>query len=100
PHIPEDEERVGEALVEVSPTVLLDFPRTFEVQASRALIDLETGTRIKRTAYRAAVSAARRAVEPTWRGKQPSALARAQRFVARQLVLRHLLNTFGYRRLR
>ncbi|MPY91705.1 MAG: AMP-binding protein [Acidimicrobiia bacterium] len=99
-HLPEDEELAAEALVEVSPTVLVDFPRTFEVQASRALIDLETGSRLKRSAYRAATSLARRAVEPTWRGERPSALARAGRWFAHQLVLRQLLNTFGYRRLR
>lgn len=88
PHFPEDEDAVNEALVEVSPTLLLAFPRVLELYASSALIDLETGSGLKRWGYRLATRLRRGG-----RGGIGS-------WISYQLVFRHLLNTFGFRQVR
>jgi long-chain acyl-CoA synthetase len=90
PHFPEDEDTVEEAMVEVSPTLLFAIPRQLELGAARALIDLETGSGLKRRLYGAARAARR--------GSGPG--ARIGGWFAYQLLFRHLLNTFGLRRVR
>ena len=92
PHFAEDEDAVNEALVEVSPTLLLAFPRVLELYASKALIDLETGSGLKRRAYRLAVKLRR--------GARGGAHGGLGGWLAYQLLFRHLLNTFGFRKIR
>lgn len=80
PHFPEDEETVGEALIEVSPTLLFAFPRLLDLYASNALVDLETGSAVKRHLYGLA--------------------GRIGGPLAYQMVHRHLLDKFGFRKVR
>lgn len=100
PHLPEDEDGVGEAMVEVSPTLLLAFPRVWETYASQALVDIETGSAIKRTAYSLAMRARRGVLEAAWAARRPSLVHRITGAVAYQLVFRHLLNRFGLQQVR
>ena len=80
PHFPEDEDTVGEALIEVSPTLLFAFPRLLDLYASNALVDLDTGATTKRRLY----GLAERIGGP----------------LAYHSVHRHLLNKFGFRKVR
>lgn len=100
PHLPEDEDGVGEAMVEVSPTLLLAFPRVWETYASQALVDIETGSALKRAAYALAMRARRGLLEAAWAGRRPSPLHRATGGLAYHLVFRHLLNRFGFQKMR
>ncbi len=90
PHFPEDEDAVGEALIEVSPTLLLAFPRVLELYASNALIDLETGSGLKRRLYRLATRLRRGS----------SGAGRVGSWISYQLLFRHLLNKFGFQKVR
>lgn len=92
-HFPADDADVATATIEVSPTMMVAFPATWDADATAALMDLETGARIKRAAYRAAMSV-RRDAGPRSGSRGPLA------WVVYQLLFRHLLNRFGYRRLR
>jgi long-chain acyl-CoA synthetase len=100
PHIPDDLGARGDAFVEVSPTLLLAFPRMWETYASRALVDIDTGRRMKRWAYRAAFAISRRYYNSLWSGSRPGLLARFGRFVTYWSVFEHLLNKFGLARAR
>lgn len=95
PHIPENMNARGTAFVEVCPTLLLAFPRMWETYSARALVDLETGRRLKRMAYEVALRAAGWYYRPVWEGKAPSLLGRLGRLTSYWLVFHHLLNKFG-----
>lgn len=100
PHLPEDSEDYTAAFIEVNPTLLLAFPRMWETFASRVQVDIETGHRMKRLAYNAALSRARRYHEALWRDDKPGLISRIAHQVAYHGVFRHLLDKFGLRNLR
>jgi long-chain acyl-CoA synthetase len=100
PHIPEDMATRAHAFVEIGPTLLLAFPRMWEIYASRAQVDIDTGRRLKRRAYELALRLARPAQEATWAEASPGAAATVGNWLAYHLVFRHLLDKFGLRRLR
>jgi long-chain acyl-CoA synthetase len=100
PHIPDDLDARGDAFVEVSPTLLLAFPRMWETYASRALVDIDTGRRLKRFAYKIAFAISRRYYDSLWAGSMPGLLSRLGRFIAYWCVFEHLLNKYGLARTR
>ena len=100
PHIPEDLTARNIAFIEVSPSLLLGFPRMWETHAARALVDIETGKRMKRVAYRAAMRMSEPYYKKLWSGGSPSPWLRFCKWFAYVTVFRHLLDKFGLGRTR
>lgn len=100
PHIPEDASARNSAFVEVSPTLLLGFPRMWETHAARALVDIETGKLMKRRAYKAAMRLSGPYYRTLWSGEAPGRWDRFRRWLAYIAVFKHLLDKFGLGRTR
>lgn len=100
PHIPKEMNARGSAFVEVCPTLLLAFPRMWETYSARALVDLETGRRLKRRSYELAIRMAGLYYRRVWDGKAPSFVGRIAREISYRLVFQFLLNKFGLARAR
>lgn len=99
PHYPESVDTFGEALFEVQPTFVFTVPRYLQKFAAHLLVGLDQSSTVKRAAYRAAMAAARRALEARWRGRA-APLARLAAAAARGLVFRWLLEKVGFARAR
>jgi long-chain acyl-CoA synthetase len=95
PHYPESVDTFADALYEIQPTFVFTVPRYLQKFAAHLLVGLDQSSWVKRTAYRAAMTVGRRAIDRRWsRGclaSMPAALARA-------LVFRWLLEKVGFAR--
>lgn len=100
PHVPETMEARSQAFIEVCPTLLLAFPRMWEMYSARALVDIETGRAFKRRAYEVAARWSRRHHARLWAGETSGPLARLLAWSSYHLVFRHLLDKFGLRKAR
>jgi len=87
-HFPEDELSLIEARREIRPTVFFALPQVWEAEAAAAAEALDAAPPVRRAAYRLAERAKRGS------GRGPGAR------LADLLVMRPLLDRFGYRRLR
>jgi long-chain acyl-CoA synthetase len=92
PHYGEDVEDLPQTLFEVAPTVLFTVPRYLQKFASQALIGIASSSRVKRTAYEAALAIGRRHARARWEGRPRFSPAYA---LARALVFRPLLAKLG-----
>lgn len=59
-HLPENQDTVGDARLEVQPSLLVSVPRTWEIQAAQLLVDAETSDWLRRGAIKLALAANRR----------------------------------------
>lgn len=100
PHLPENPELFAETVYEVAPTYVCQPPRFFEKFAAQMIVTIETGSRLKRAAYRAAMRVGRAVTEHRYRGAGPPLHLRAAYALARALVLVPLLRQIGYHRVR
>jgi long-chain acyl-CoA synthetase len=97
PHYPESVDTFADALYEIQPTFVFTVPRYLQKFAAHLLVGLDQSSRIKRFAYRVAMTVGRRALDRRWShgpGRGPSlpvALARA-------IVFRWLLEKVGFAR--
>src|SRR5207245_4596210 len=97
PHYPESVDTFADALYEIQPTFVFTVPRYLQKFAAHLLVGLDQSSWIKRTAYRAAMTLGRRALDRRWTRRDgravslPAALARA-------LVFRWLLEKVGFAR--
>src|SRR5438094_3507261 len=97
PHYPESVDAFADALYEIQPTFVFTVPRYLQKFAAHLLVGLDQSSWIKRTAYRAAMTLGRRALDRRWTRRDgravslPAALARA-------LVFRWLLEKVGFAR--
>src|SRR5262245_63978234 len=66
PHYPESVDTFADALYEVQPTFVFTVPRYLQKFAAHLLVGLDQSSWIKRAAYRAAISAGRRASGRRW----------------------------------
>jgi long-chain acyl-CoA synthetase len=99
PHYPESVDTFADALYEIQPTFVFTVPRYLQKFAAHLLVGLDQSSRVKRAAYRLAMTAGRQALEhrhdtPGARGS--AALAA----VANALVFRWLLEKVGFARAR
>lgn len=99
-HLPEAADTYRQAMVEVQPTILSSLPRTWEVQASEILVDMESSGWVKRVIYKMAMRARRSYFRAHWAGRRPPISARIGSWIAERLVCRPILDKFGYRDLR
>jgi long-chain acyl-CoA synthetase len=88
PHFGEDVEDLPRTLHEVAPTVFVTVPRYLQKFASQVLIRIGNTSRVKATAYRAAMNVGRRHARARWDGsKRYAALyGLAQLFVFNPLL--------------
>jgi long-chain acyl-CoA synthetase len=95
PHLGEEAENLRETLVEVEPTFFHAVPRVWEKVASQILVNIDRSTWVKRFAYKAAMSVARRYVKCLWQHRTPSLPLTAGYALARALVFKPMLMKVG-----
>src|SRR5262249_58101486 len=61
PHCPESVDTFADALYEIQPTFVFTVPRYLQKFAAHLLVGLDQSSRVKRAAYRLAMTAGRRA---------------------------------------
>lgn len=93
-HIGEDLESFGETLFEVQPHLLHAVPRIWQKLAAGAVTDIERSGPLKASAYRAAMSIAKRYRTARWEGRNP-VLLRVGYGLARVAVFKPMLRKFG-----
>ena len=99
PHYPESVDAFAEALYEIQPTFVFTVPRYLQKFAAHLLVGIDASSPLKRSAYRAAMAAGRRAAAQRWQGRL-SPLAALGTLAARQVVFRWLLEKVGLARTR
>jgi long-chain acyl-CoA synthetase len=96
PHYPESVDTFADALYEIQPTFVFTVPRYLQKFAAHLLVGLDQSSRIKRAAYRGAMTVGRRALDRRWtRGSSGASLGAA--FV-RMILFRWLLEKVGFAR--
>lgn len=95
PHLGEEPENLRETLHEVEPTFFHAVPRVWEKIASQILVNIDRSTWIKRIAYKAGMSIARRYTKCLWQGRTPSLPLKAGFALARALVFKPMLMKVG-----
>ena len=95
PHLGEEPENLRETLHEVEPTFFHAVPRVWEKIASQILVNIDRSTWIKRIAYKAGMSIARRYTKCLWQGRNPSLPIKAGFALARALVFKPMLMKVG-----
>jgi long-chain acyl-CoA synthetase len=98
PHYPESVDTFADALYEIQPTFVFTVPRYLQKFAAHLLVGLDQSSWVKRTAYRLAMRAGRRALERRHasHGRAPGSAALAA--LAHALVFRWLLEKVGFAR--
>jgi long-chain acyl-CoA synthetase len=99
PHYPESIDTFAETLYEIAPTFVFSVPRYLQKFAAHLLVGIDSSSRFKRAAYRAALGLGRRAAASR-RGGKATPTARAAGVLARALVFRWLLEKIGFARVR
>ena len=100
PHLPERPDLFAETVYEVAPTYVCQPPRFFEKFAAQMVVTIETGSRLKRAAYKAAMRVGRAVTARRYQGASVPPHQRAAYALARTLVFAPLLRQIGYHRLR
>ena len=96
PHYPESVDTFADALYEIQPTFVFTVPRYLQKFAAHLLVGLDQSSRIKRAAYRGAMTVGRRALDRRWtRGSSGASLGAA---FARMILFRWLLEKVGFAR--
>lgn len=99
-HFGESVDVMAETTFEVSPEIFFGGPRTYEKMAAQTLVSMETSTRLKKAAYRWAMSIGRRYITKKWEQKKiPWHLNLLYR-LAYLAVFRPLLDKAGFARLK
>src|SRR5919197_4041345 len=99
-HIGDDTENLRQTLIDVEPTFFHAVPRIWEKFASQILVNIDRSTRLKRLAYKAAMSVGRRYARYRWQHRAaPSALVVGYA-LARVLVFKPMLMKIGMHKLR
>src|SRR3989442_8148088 len=95
PHYPESVDTFADAPYEIKPTCVFTLPRYLQKFAAHLLVGLDQSSWIKRTAYRAAMTVGRRALDRRWtRGAAPAPAPPAA--LARAPVFRLLIEEIGF----
>jgi long-chain acyl-CoA synthetase len=97
-HIGEEVEELTTTMVQTQPYYFHAVPRIWQKMASQAITSVDRSSRVKRWAYRRAMSVARRYRALHWDGVQVPWPLRAQYTLARALVFIPLLRKFGLSR--
>ncbi len=96
PHYPESVDTFADALYEIQPTFVFTVPRYLQKFAAHLLVGLDQSSRIKRAAYRGAMTVGRRALDRRWT-RGPSGASLGAAFV-RMILFRWLLEKVGFAR--
>jgi long-chain acyl-CoA synthetase len=99
PHIGDDAENLRQTLIEVEPTFFHAVPRIWEKFASQVLVNIDRSTRLKRSAYKAAMSLGRRQARVRWQGQRPPFWLTIAYGLARRLVFKPMLMKIGMHKL-
>jgi long-chain acyl-CoA synthetase len=100
PHLGEEAENLRETLVEVEPTFFHAVPRIWEKIASQILVNIDRSSRLKRAAYKAAMSVGRRYATCLWQKRCPSTWLAAAYALARTFVFKPMLMKVGMHKVR
>jgi long-chain acyl-CoA synthetase len=104
PHYPESVDTFAETLYEIAPTFVFTVPRYLQKFAAHLLVGIDASSRLKRTAYRAALALSKGATAMPGRrergGVWGAISRRPMRAVARVVVFRWLLEKIGFARAR
>ncbi len=95
PHLGEEPENLRETLVEVEPSFFHAVPRVWEKIASQILVNIDRSTRMKRVAYKAAMSVGWRYARCLWQHRKPSMLLSIGYALALSLVFKPMLMKVG-----
>ena len=99
-NFPEEPGTVRQDLREIGPRVMFSPPRIWENLVSEVQVMIEDTTPLKRRVYGWAMRAGRSVADAEFRGRAPTAGARARRRVAEWVALRAIKDQLGLRRLR
>jgi long-chain acyl-CoA synthetase len=96
PHYPESVDTFADALYEIQPTFVFTVPRYLQKFAGHLLVGLDQSSWVKRTAYRLAMRAGRRALERRHASRDRAPGSAALAALAHALVFRWLLEKVGF----
>lgn len=98
-HFGEAVDAMAETTFEVSPQIFLGGPRTYEKMAAQTLVGIETSTRLKRAAYRGAMSIGRKYISKVWEQQKIPWNLKLIHKLAYWTVFRPLLEKVGFARI-
>lgn len=99
-HFGEAVDAMAETTFEVSPQIFLGGPRTYEKMAAQTLVGIETTTRLKKAAYRWAMSVGRRYISKVWEQEKIPWSLNLLHKLAHWTVFRPLLEKVGFARIK
>jgi len=91
----ESQENFIHDMAQVRPTIIFAVPRFFEKAYARIQATVDTGSLTKKVLFTAAVEAGRKYYSALWKRELPKAKDAAQYLLAKEVVLKSVLERFG-----